>query len=251
MINKNKDKPMKDIFGNTIYSETNIPHCFRQRKGSKTHYRAHIASTCYPEISRGLVKTDRYDMPVIRPNFIIPEVVETTPFDRITSKGSNKNSLVVFYINDDRFASRLSHPWTYTKELMEYNGVISPDLSQYIDMDYPERMSNNYWNKVFAAYWQNQGVNIYPNVTWSLPDSYEYSLEGYPHKSVIAINSMGIKQSYFSVSQWLDGYYYMIRALEPICILRYGPKIYGEDESISIYLVNKQIEIFENGRKRK
>lgn len=43
----------------------------------------------------------------------------------------------------------------------------------------------------------------------------------------------------------------MINALEPMCILRYGPKIFGEDESISIYLDNKQIKIFENGSKRK
>ena len=43
----------------------------------------------------------------------------------------------------------------------------------------------------------------------------------------------------------------MIKALKPICILRYGPKIYGENESISVYLDNEQIRIFEDGRKRK
>lgn len=241
---------MTDLFGNTFTSEKKVPHCFRQRKERQTHYRAHIASICYPEISNGLVKTGMYNMPVIRPNLNIPDVVETTPFDRISAKNSNKDSLVMFYINDDRFASRLTHPWTYTHDLLRYKGVIAPDLSQYINMDYPERMSNNYWNKVFTAYWQNQNVNIYPNVTWSLPDSYEYSLEGYPCKSVIAINSMGVKLSNFSISQWLDGYYYMTKALEPICILRYGPKIYGEDEAISIYLDNQQIKIFEDGRKR-
>lgn len=242
---------MTDLFGNTFTSELNIPHRFRQRKVRQSHYRAHIASICYPEIAKGLEKTEGHNMPVMRPNLIIPDVVATTPFDRISSKKSNKDSLVMFYINDDRFANRLSHPWSYTNELSQYKGVIAPDLSQYIDMDYSERMSNNYWNKVFAAYWQNQGVNIYPNVTWSLPDSYEYSLEGYPHNSVIAINSMGIKQSNFSISQWLDGYWYMTKALKPICILRYGPKIYGEDESISIYLDNEQIKFFEDGRKRK
>ncbi len=241
---------MTDLFGNTFTSEKKVPHYFRQRKERQTHYRAHIASICYPEILNGLVKTGMYNMPVIRPNLNIPDVVETTPFDRISAKNSNKDSLVMFYINDDRFASRLTHPWSYTNDLLRYKGVIAPDLSQYTNMDYPERMSNNYWNKVFTAYWQNQNVNIYPNVTWSLPDSYEYSLEGYPCKSVIAINSMGVKQSNFSISQWLDGYYYMTKALEPICILRYGPKIYGEDEAISIYLDNKQIKIFEDGRKR-
>ena len=241
---------MLDFFDNTLTSKLIVPHRRKQRRERQSHYRALIASICYPEIAKNLEKTDIHNMPVIKPNLIIPKVVETTPFDRISAKDANKNSLVMFYINDNRFANRLSHPWTYTNELRNYTGVIGPDLSQYIDMDYPERMSNNYWNKVLTAYWQNQNVNIYPNVTWSLPDSYEYSLEGYPCKSVIAINSMGVKQSNYSISQWLDGYQYMTKALKPICILRYGPKIYGEDESISIYLDNKQINILRDGCKR-
>ena len=58
-------------------------------------------------------------------------------------------------------------------------------------------------------------------------------------------------QSNFSISQWLDGYQYMINALKPVCILRYSPKIFGENESISIYLDNTQINIFKKGCKRK
>lgn len=189
-------------------------------------------------------------MPVIRPNNLIPTVSDTTPFDRITSKSSNKDSIVIFYINDDRFAKRLTHPWDYTAILQQYEGVIAPDLSMHIDMDYPERLSNNYWNKALTAYWQNQNINIYPNVSWSLPDSYEYCAAGLPRRSVIAINSMGILKENFSQSIWLDGYNYMLNALEPICILRYGPKIFGEDKERSIYLENKQLSILRHGRKR-
>lgn len=241
---------MKDLFGNEYILPSDADLRQQRRKECKSHYRAHIASICYPEISKGIAKTGPYDMPVISPNFDIPIVFDTTPFDRITSKKSNRYSIVIFYINDDRFANRLTHPWTYTEILSEYRGVIAPDLSQYIDMDFADRLSNNYWNKVFAAYWQNRGINIYPNVTWSLPDSYEYSLAGLPRKSVIAINSMGILKSTFSTSLWLEGYRYMLRELDPICILRYGPKIFGENEDVSIYLENKQIKAFKYGSKR-
>lgn len=242
---------MKDLFGNPYIKESNVPYRHKMRKERQTHYRAHIASVCYPEISLGLDKIGPYDMPVIRPNYIVPTVTDTTPFDRIGAKRSNRDSIVIFYINDDRFAKRLTHPWDYTELLLQYDSVIAPDLSQYTDMDFSERLSNNYWNKVFTAYYQKRNVNIYPNVTWSLPDSYEYSLAGLPRKSVIAINSMGVQKSNFSTSLWLDGYRFMVDALKPTCILRYGPRIYGEDESISLYLDNKQIKIFENGSKRK
>lgn len=241
---------MSTLFGTPCLQEQEYLIRPRPRKERQSHYRAHIASICYPEISRGLIKTGPYDMPVIRPNNVIPTVLDTTPFDRITSKSSNRESIVIFYINDDRFANRLTHPWDYTAFLQQYEGVIAPDLSMYIDMDYPERLSNNYWNKVLTAYWQNRNVNIYPNVSWSLPDSYEYCAAGLPRRSVVAINSMGVLKENFSQSIWLDGYYYMVNALEPTCILRYGPKIFGEDESRSIYLENKQLNLLRYGSKR-
>ena len=43
----------------------------------------------------------------------------------------------------------------------------------------------------------------------------------------------------------------MLHELKPTCILRYGPKIFGENEDISIYLENKQIKALKNGSKRK
>ena len=241
-----------DLFSSAYCSQEQVSHIRKKpRRERQSHYRAHIASICYPEISQGLIKTGQYDMPVIRPNNVIPMVLDTTPFDKILSKSSNRESIVIFYINDDRFANKLTHPWDYTSVLQRYEGVIAPDLSMYIDMDYPERISNNYWNKVLTAYWQNRGVNIYPNVSWSLPDSYEYCAAGWPRRSVIAINSMGVLKEDFSQSIWLDGYNYMLKALEPTCILRYGPKIFGEDESRSIYLENKQLNILRDGGKRK
>ena len=217
----------------------------------KRHYRLSIASFCFPEIIKGLEKVGPFDMPIIRPNYSIPTVVETTPFDRIGDDKSNYNSLVVFYINDNRFFNRLSHPWSYTEKLRQFNGMVAPDLSQYINMDYPRRLSNCYWNKAFAAYWQHENINVYPNVTWSLPDSYDYSMAGLPRNSVIAINSMGVLKYNYSKALWLDGYHYMVKALDPICILRYGPKIFGEDENRSIYLNNTQLNILRNGSKRK
>ena len=242
---------MSSIFGASCLQEQNNLPSLKPRRERQSHYRAHIASICYPEISRGIVKIGAYDMPVVRPNTIIPAVSDTTPFDRIASKHSNRDSIVIFYINDVRFANRLTHPWDYTALLQQYSGVIAPDLSQYIDMDYAERLSNNYWNKVFTVYWQNRNVNIYPNVSWSLPDSYEYCVAGLPRRSVIAINSMGVLRENFSRAIWLDGYNYVLKALDPICILRYGPKIFGEEEARSLYLENKQINILRNGGKRK
>ena len=239
-----------DIFGNPIPPQENR-HNKKPPTSPKSHYRAKIDSFYHPEILDGIPKTRVFNMPLIRPNTIIPKTNTTTPFDRIGNKSAISDSLVVFFLNDQRFYSALSHPWDYTKQLLCYTGVIGPDLSQYIDMDYVIRLYHNYWNKVFTAYWQIRGINMYPNVTWSLPDSYEYCIAGLPRNSVIAINSMGVPKYHFSKGLWLKGYRYVVKHLDPILILRYGPKIEGEYESLSLYLENVQLNILKNGRKRK
>jgi hypothetical protein len=101
------------------------------------------------------------------------------------------------------------------------------------------------------AYWQVQGVNIYPNVTWSLPDSYEYCIEGLPQNSIIAINSTGVPKYDFSKALWLKGYNYVVERLKPTLILRYGPIIEGEYKEISQYLTNSQLKQLRDGSKRK
>jgi hypothetical protein len=55
----------------------------------------------------------------------------------------------------------------------------------------------------------------------------------------------------FSKALWLKGYYYVVEQLEPILILRYGPKIKGEHEELSMYLENEQLNIVRHGCKRK
>lgn len=240
-----------DLFGNPLPQNEGKP---RKRKSAKlphSHYRARIDSFYHPEILDGIAKSKHFDMPIIAPSFAVPNTTLTTPFDRISAKGCNTDSLVVFYENDDRFYTRLTHPWDYVERLKIYTGVIGPDLSQYIDMDYVTRIYHNYWNKVLTAYYQHQGVNMYPNVTWSLPDSYEYCAEGYPKRSIIAINSMGVLKCHFSIGLWLKGYRYLVEKLDPMLILRYGPRIAGEYEEISMYLENIQLNILRNGSKRK
>jgi hypothetical protein len=239
-----------DLFGNPIPPNVAVLKKRKSAQPQQSHYRAKIDSFYHPEILSNIGKSKLFDMPIIEPNSRIPATLHTTPFDRIKGKNVNLESIVVFYTNDNRFYSRLSHPWDYVNLLQSFSGVIGPDLSQYIDMDYVTRLYHCYWNKVFTAYYQLQGVNIYPNVTWSLPDSYEYSVAGLPQYSVIAINSMGVPKCHFSKALWLKGYYYVVEKLEPILILRYGPKINGENEDLSVYLENEQLNIMRNGSKR-
>lgn len=109
-------------------------------------------------------------------------------------------------------------------------------------MPYPQRVWNNYRGKLIGAWLQSQGVTVIPNVTWSLPDSYDYCFDGIPQRSVIAINSTGVARWGFARFLWLKGYREAIKRLDPIAVIRYGNIIHGEDTSLGVYFENDRLK---------
>ena len=89
-----------------------------------------------------------------------------------------------------------------------------------------------------------------PNVTWSTPSSYDYAFTGIPKHSVIAINSTGIIGNPAAIYLWRKGYEEVLFKLKPTIIIRYGDKIPGEREGISVYYENLNLRNLRNGRKR-
>lgn len=161
---------------------------------------------------------------------------------------TNFDAIVHFY-EADRLFTRLFHdPDKYVPKLKQFKYVISPDLSQFIEMPYYRRYANNCDNKAMAQYLQSQGVHIIANVTWSLPDSYDYCFAGIPCGTTIAINSNGVNAHSDSKYLWQKGYAEAVRRLRPKCIIRYGQKMPDEREDISIYFENPYLRRMRYGR---
>lgn len=156
-------------------------------------------------------------------------------------KSHDYNNIVHFFINDKEFMRILHRPETYMHILQKYKVVIAPDFSQLVGMPYVQRLYNCYLNRAFAAYWAYNGINVIPNVTWSTPDSYEYSFSGIPKFSTIAINCTGIIGSPTSKYLWLQGYKEAVKRIDSSCIIRYGDKMDGELEDISVYYPNENL----------
>lgn len=171
------------------------------------------------------------------------------PFSKALNS-RNKDVIVVFYEPDANFARILHNPKRYVEPLRKFSCVIGPDFSQKIGMNPFICYSNSWWNKALTAYFQFQGITIIPNVTWSTPNSYEYSFLGMPKHSVIAINCTGIKGNHAATYLWRKGYEVAIKQLEPNLIIRYGDKMAGENEAISVYYENINLKNLRNGRKR-
>lgn len=181
---------------------------------------------------------DGYEMPTLKACSIIPTSLVSFNV-ALTAKDHNK--CVHFFIDDYQFERIWNLPDRYVECLRQFQCVIAPDFSQYTDMPYPQRMWNNYRGKFIGAWLQSQGVTVIPNVTWSLPDSYEYCFDGIPQQSVIAINSTGSARYGLTRFLWLKGYREALSRLRPLAVIRYGTMIAGEDTSVSIYLNNERV----------
>lgn len=181
---------------------------------------------------------DGYEMPTLKACNIIP--TSLVSFNAaLTAK--DHNQCVHFFIDDYQFERIWNLPDRYVECLRQFQCVIAPDFSQYTDMPYPQRMWNNYRGKFMGAWLQSQGVTVIPNVTWSLPDSYEYCFDGIPQQSVIAINSTGAARYGLTRFLWLKGYREALSSLRPLAVIRYGTMIPGEDTSVSIYFNNERV----------
>lgn len=181
---------------------------------------------------------DGYEMPTLKACNIIP--TSLVSFNAaLTAK--DHNQCVHFFIDDYQFERIWNLPDRYVECLRQFQCVIAPDFSQYTDMPYPQRMWNNYRGKFIGAWLQSQGVTVIPNVTWSLPDSYEYCFDGIPQQSVIAINSTGAVRYGLTRFLWLKGYREALSRLRPLAVIRYGTMIPGEDTSVSIYFNNERV----------
>lgn len=155
---------------------------------------------------------------------------------------------VHFYIDDYQFERIWTNIHRYIPILKRFSCVIGPDFSQFRDMPYPMRIWNSFRNRVVSTELQNNGVNLIPNVTWSLPDSYDYSFDGMPNNSVIAINCTSIINNNLSKYFWYKGYEEALARLNPKGIIRYGTIMPGEKNEISYYYQNERLNLLKNGR---
>ena len=178
---------------------------------------------------------------------IAPYSVEKLPgkllnFSEATSsKCSDYDAIVHFYTHDWRFIPLFKNPEKYVCKLQKFAYVITPDMSQYREMPYFSRYFANCMNNAMGSYLQDNGVNVIANVSWSLPDSYEYAFAGIPKHSTIAINSNGAMADPVSKNLWMMGYEEAIQVLKPERVIRYGSKMPNEREEISVYFENQVI----------
>ena len=152
-----------------------------------------------------------------------------------------------FYTSDEKLLPFLCDPFRHLKKIRIHKVVIGIDLSIKPEMPIPMKTAISFYNKLIMAWWQYIGMTVIPNVVVD-KSIIDVCLDGYPKRSIIAMNSSGIGTDKRSKQNWQIIYPHVVETLEPIKILRYGGKQPNEIEKISIYYENDNKKFKNYGR---
>ena len=188
---------------------------------------------------------DFWQMPIIRNDGYIPKDLVGFNYAKTYQ---DKNVGIHFYVDDYQFERVWNYPDKYCDVLREYECILSPDFSLYMDMPMPMKIWNVYRSRQIGAYYQSQGIKVIPTISWAEPETYEFCFQGVPKGSIVSISTVGVKRDKDAVRVWEDGTKEMIKRIEPSAILIYGGKLdfdYGGVETY--YFDNKVTENWKNG----
>ena len=162
----------------------------------------------------------QYAIPEIEPTQF--ENAEFIGFNYAKSAKNPESKVVHFFLDDYQFTRVWTDPDRYIPMLQRFKYVLAPDFSLYTDFPKPLQIYNHYRKHWLGAYWQMLGINVIPTICWSNQESFEWCFDGEPTHSVVAISSVGTQNGTEKKQCFLDGYFEMIKRLEPTQIIFYG-----------------------------
>lgn len=127
-----------------------------------------------------------------------------------------------FFIDDYQFNRVWTQPDTYLKRLQQFQAVCTPDFSTYTDFPKAVQIYNHYRKHWLGAYWQQNGINVIPTISWSDHASYEWCFDGEPVGGYVAVSSVGTQINPTARKLFIDGYREMMRRLQPSAVIMYG-----------------------------
>ena len=181
-----------------------------------------------------------YQMPVIKP-------VDHVPADLIgfnymlTAK--EKNVGIHFYVDDYQFERVWNAPQKYLPKLAEFDCVLTPDFSLYLDMPVAMKIWNVYRSRMIGQMMQRMGITVIPTAQWAEESSFTYCFDGMPHNSTISVSTVGIKNRDESLDVYRKGCDEMIKRLSPKRLIVYGGRIDYDYQGIeAVYYENHVTE---------
>ena len=181
---------------------------------------------------------DFWQIPVIENDNFIPD--DLIGFNYAKSSGDKKCG-IHFYIDDYQFERVWNYPEKYVDVLREYDCILSPDFSLYLDMPMPMKIWNIYRSRLVGQYYQSKGIKVIPTISWAEKETFKFCFKGIPKGSIVSISTIGVKEDQNALKIWRKGVDEMIKQIEPKAILVYGGKLDYDYKDIKVYYYDNKV----------
>lgn len=186
----------------------------------------------------------RFEMPILEPVDHIPKKLQG--FNYVLNKPDYEAG-VHFFLDDYQFERIWQRPEFYIEKLLEFDCVLTPDFSLYLDMPIAMQVWNIYRSRLIGQIMQDYGMTVIPTVSWSTEDSFSFCFDGLPQGATLAISTIGVKQNKEQFEIWKNGVTEMIKRLTPKRIIVYGGKVEYDYKDIEVvYFENATTERMKN-----
>lgn len=211
----------------------------------KPHHRQ-ITLNQYNLLDYDATRTDgKYNIPMLESVDHVPSKLQG--FNYVLNKPDHE-ACVHFFLDDYQFERVWQRPDFYIDKLAEFDCVLTPEFSLYIDMPLAMQVWNIYRARLIGQMMQNWGLTVIPTVTWAYENSFDFCFDGIPEHSTLAVGTLGVKRNEWQTAIWRKGMDELIKRKQPSRLLIYGGKIdydFPSDVEV-IYYSNATIDRLED-----
>lgn len=163
-----------------------------------------------------------YQMPTLERIDYVPD--DLVGFNYVLNSDRYESG-VHFYIDDYQFERIWASPQMYVDKLAQFDCILTPDFSLYMDMPMAMKIWNVYRSRLIGQIYQDRGLRVIPTVSWAEPETFTFSFDGIPSNSTISVSTIGVKRSKEATKIWTQGMDEAMKRLKPKNILVYGGDI--------------------------
>ena len=181
-----------------------------------------------------------YQMPIIEKETHKPTGLMGFNY-ALTSQDHSKG--IHFYVDDYQFERIWNDPHKYINVLREFDCVLTPDFSLYMDMPMSMKVWNVFRSRLIGQMMQDEGLTVIPTVQWAEPETFAFCFDGLPEGGVMSISTVGVKQDPHAMEIWKAGTTELIKRKKPSTLLVYGGAVdfdYGKTKVL--YFSNEVTE---------
>lgn len=160
-----------------------------------------------------------FQIPILHSSKLLPN--KLIQFSKALST-KNFAQWVHFFEDDKNFLRVWNQPKKYLSLLKKFFGVISPDFSIQRNMPLFMKLDSLARGRVLGHWWQQNGIEVIPNVRFNGEDTYKFVFEGLDKNSNLAVGSLGCIKNREERKYFIEGLCELIKRLKPKNLVVYG-----------------------------